>query len=438
MSKAKFSGIIPTHKAVVAILGGGRGTRLWPLTEQRSKPAVPLGGKYRLIDIPISNCINSRLNKIFVLTQFNSASLNRHVNFTYKFDYFTKGFVEILAAEQREDCDVWFQGTADAIRRSFRHFTPYKPEYMIILSGDQLYKMDYRKLLRFHIESEADCTVSCVACNREDAKEFGLMNLDDNFSIVDFAEKPKEDNILDKFKATDEVKTKFGLDKSKESYLASMGIYIFNTDKLLEMLSDESRSDFGKHIIPDSVKNGLSVKGYVFNDYWEDIGTIKAFFNANLMMAQKMPPFDIYNPEAPIYTNPRYLPSTKVYSCRIGTSLIADGCIMEKADLDNCVIGQRSVINEGVTLKEVVMMGSDEHERLEDLEKNEERGIPSIGIGANSVIERCIIDKGARIGKNVKIINRNNSTEEEHQDWAIREGIVIIKKGVIIPDDTVI
>ena len=384
MSLPKFSGIIPTHKAVVAILGGGRGTRLWPLTELRSKPAVPLGGRYRLIDIPISNCINSRLLKIFVLTQFNSASLNRHVNFTYKFDYFTKGFVEILAAEQREDCDVWFQGTADAIRRSFRHFTPYKPEYMIILSGDQLYKMDYRKLLGFHIDSGADCTVSCVACNREEAKEFGLMNLDDNFNIVDFAEKPKEDEILDKFRATTEVKEKFELNPNDDSYLASMGIYIFNTDKLLEMLADESRSDFGKHIIPDSVKNGLTVKGYVFNDYWEDIGTIKAFFKANLMMAQKMPPFDIYNAEAPIYTNPRYLPSTKLYSCRIAASLIADGCIMERADLDNCVIGQRSVINEGVTLKEVVMMGADYHERIEDLAENERKGVPNLGIGAHS------------------------------------------------------
>jgi glucose-1-phosphate adenylyltransferase len=309
---------------------------------------------------------------------------------------------------------------------------------MIILSGDQLYKMDYRKLLKFHIESEADCTVSCVGVNRDDAKEFGLMNLDDTFSIVDFAEKPKEDEVLDRFKATDEVKEKFGLDKDKDRYLASMGIYIFNTDKLLDMLSDQSRSDFGKHVIPDSVKEGLNVKGYVFNEYWEDIGTIKSFFYANLMMAQKMPPFDMYDPEAPIYTNPRYLPSTKLYSCRVASSLIADGCILERADLDNCVIGQRSVINEGVTLKEVVMMGSDEHERLEDLAENEKRGIPGIGIGAYSVIERCIIDKGARIGKNVKIINKNNATDAEHQDWAIREGIVIIKKGVIIPDGTVI
>ena len=438
MAESKFTGFIPTHEAVVAILGGGRGTRLWPLTELRSKPAVPLGGKYRLIDIPISNCINSKLNKIFVLTQFNSASLNRHVNFTYKFDYFTTGLVEILAAEQREDCDVWFQGTADAIRRTFRHFTPYRPKYMIILSGDQLYKMDYRKLLKFHVEQGADCTVSCVGCNRDDAKEFGLMNLDENLSIVDFAEKPKEDEVLDRFKTTDKVKEKFGLDKDKDSYLSNMGIYIFNTDKLVEMLSDESRSDFGKHVIPDSVKNGLSVKGYVFNDYWEDIGTIKAFFKANLMMAQKMPPFDIYDPQAPIYTNPRYLPSTKLYSCRIAASLIADGCIMERADLDNCVIGQRSVINEGVTLKEVVMMGSDEHERLEDLVENEKKGIPNLGIGAHSVIEKCIIDKGARIGKNVKIINKNNAEEAEHQDWAIRDGIVIIKKDVIIPDGTVI
>ena len=438
MATFSESGILPTDRTVVAILGGGRGTRLWPLTEQRSKPAVPLGGRYRLIDIPISNCINSGFRRMFVLTQFNSASLNRHVNLTYKFDYFTRGFVEILAAEQRADCEVWFQGTADAVRRSFRHFKPYKPKYLMILSGDQLYKMDYRKLLKFHIETGAAATVSCVACDRESAKSFGLMNLDDSFSIADFAEKPKEDEVLDRFRATTEVKQRFGIDENRDCYLASMGIYIFDVDKLTDLLADESRSDFGKHVLPDAVAGGLPVKGYVFDGYWEDIGTIRSFFDANLMMAEKLPPFDIYTPSSPIYTNPRYLPSTKIYSCRVASSLVADGCIMEQADLDNCVIGQRSVVNAGVTMKEVVMMGADGYEQIEDFGKNERMGIPNIGIGAHSVIEQCIIDKNARIGKNVKIINKDHVDSSESQDWAIREGIVIIKKNVIIPDGTVI
>ncbi len=428
---------LPLASTLAVILGGGRGTRLWPLTEYRSKPAVPLGGRYRLIDIPISNCINSNIRKIFVLTQFNSASLNRHVNDTYRFDYFSRGFVEILAAEQREDCEAWFQGTADAVRRQWRHFMPYNPKYIMILSGDQLYRMDYRDLLAYHIENQADVTVSTIPVRRSEAVQFGLMNLDEEGRIVEFAEKPKDPEVLDRFRMKDVLKERFGLDPDGEYYLASMGIYIFSTGALRELLKDESRSDFGKHVIPAAVE-GRGVFGYAFKGYWEDIGTIRAFFDANLMLAGKLPPFDLYDASSPIYTRPRYLPGTKLYSCRIGNSLIADGCIIEKADIDNSIIGMRSIINQNVTMREVVMMGADFYERLDDIARNRREGVPNIGIGEGSTIERAIIDKNVRIGRNVKIINKDRLSEANHEKYAIRDGIVIIKKNALIPDHTVI
>ncbi|MBI2943972.1 MAG: glucose-1-phosphate adenylyltransferase [Candidatus Wallbacteria bacterium] len=425
------------EETIGIVLGGGRGTRLYPLTEERSKPAVPLGGKYRLIDIPISNCINSQIRRIFVLTQFNSASLNRHVNLSYKFDSFSRGFVEVLAAEQTEENADWFQGTADAVRHNLRHFLRWSPRHFLILSGDQLYKMDFRALLSYHIERGAHATIAAVQATREQAKDFGIMELAPGGRIVNFVEKPKEDDVLDRLAISGEKAASIGMNPDKESYLASMGIYVFDRDVMFHVLQSRKAQDFGRHVIPDAVQD-FKIFAYSFDGYWEDIGTIRSFFEANLQMTQKYPPFDIYEPESPIFTNARYLPSSKFYSSVIKRALISEGCILEDAEVTDSVVGLRSIISSNAKLTRTVMMGADFYETPEDLTQNISRDVPHLGIGAGAEIREAIIDKNARIGAGARITNGQNLQHADGPGWSIRDGIVIVKKGAIIKEGTVI
>jgi glucose-1-phosphate adenylyltransferase len=428
---------LENENVVAVILGGGAGSRLFPLTQHRSKPAVPLGAKYRLVDVPISNCINSDLAQIFVLTQFNSASLNRHISRTYRFSYFSKGFVEILAAEQRPDSPQWFQGTADAVRQMLPHIRDWRVNTVLILSGDHLYRMDYRKFLERHFESNADVTISVIPCERKQAEEFGLLKTDDDGRIIEFKEKPKGDALEEMRVDT----TRFGLSEEEAKsrpFLASMGIYVFNYEKLVEFLEqDSSWLDFGREIIPAAIKQG-NVQAYLFNDYWEDIGTIRAFYNASLDLASMLPKFNFFDADAPIYTRSRYLPPTKAHSCDISESMVAEGCILSGVYARSSTIGLRSRIEYGTRIESSIIMGADFYETLDDLQANDKMGRPNIGIGEHSLIKRAIIDKNVRIGSNVQIINRRNVEHEDGENYFIREGIVIIPKLAVIPDYTVI
>jgi glucose-1-phosphate adenylyltransferase len=428
---------LENENVVAVILGGGAGSRLFPLTQHRSKPAVPLGAKYRLVDVPISNCINSDLAQIFVLTQFNSASLNRHISRTYRFSSFSKGFVEILAAEQRPDSPQWFQGTADAVRQMLPHIRDWRVNTVLILSGDHLYRMDYRKFLERHFESNADVTISVIPCERKQAEEFGLLKTDDDGRIIEFKEKPKGDALEEMRVDT----TRFGLSEEEAKsrpFLASMGIYVFNYEKLVEFLEqDSSWLDFGREIIPAAIKQG-NVQAYLFNDYWEDIGTIRAFYNASLDLASMLPKFNFFDADAPIYTRSRYLPPTKAHSCDISESMVAEGCILSGVYARSSTIGLRSRIEYGTRIESSIIMGADFYETLDDLQANDKMGRPNIGIGEHSLIKRAIIDKNVRIGSNVQIINRRNVEHEDGENYFIREGIVIIPKLAVIPDYTVI
>lgn len=430
--------LLDTNQVLGIILGGGKGTRLYPLTDQRSKPAVPLGGKYRLIDIPISNCINSDIRKVFVLTQYLSASLNRHVNLTYKFDHFKGGFVEVLAAEQTEDDAGWFRGTADAVRQSFMHFERYGTPYYLILSGDQLYKMDYRRLMTYHIRKESELTVASIRVDRELASSFGLLEIDDEGHIIAFVEKPKDPAVLDRLALTGKKAERLGMDPEQESFLASMGIYVFDAPCLESLLSDPDKKDFGKDVIPASIQQGRRVYASLFQGYWEDIGTIKAFYEANLMMTQKYPPFDPYDSIAPIYTNARYLPSSKLYGANVKNCLIAEGSIIEDATCERSIIGLRSIIRDGAVITDSMLMGTDYYERAEDRGKADAGGIPRLGIGRDCVIRRAIIDKNVRIGNGVRIVNQEGVQEADGDGYCIRDGIVVVKKGAILSEGTVI
>jgi len=410
------------------ILGGGRGTRLFPLTLRRSKPAVPIGGKYRLIDIPISNCLNSNLRRIFVLTQFNSESLNRHLSLTYKFDIFSSGFVSVLAAEQTEDGDNWFQGTADAVRQSLRHMRRQQVRDILILSGDQLYQMDYRQMLRTHRENKADATVGVIPVAAEQTSQFGILKVDASGRIVHFDEKPPADRLPGLISDIP------GLGRG---YLASMGIYIFTREALEGSLADPMLVDFGRHVIPDAVPR-RRVQGHVHQGYWEDVGTIKSYFEANLALCEPIPPFDFYDAAHPIYTNPRFLPASKVSNCTIKNALIGEGCIMQGAHIDHAVIGIRSRIGAGTQIRRSLLIGADGYETLQQMEATQAKGVPPIGIGAESVVENAIVDKNARIGRGVKILNQAGVKEKDGNGYFIREGIVIVAKNGVIPDGTVI
>ena len=425
------------ENVVAVILGGGAGSRLFPLTRERSKPAVPLGGKYRLIDVPVSNCINSMITQIFVLTQYNSASLNRHVSQTYRFSNFSSGFVEILAAEQRRDSPDWFQGTADAVRQVLPHLRSWNIKTLLILSGDHLYRMDYRKFLDRHFATNADVTVSVIPAKPADAEGFGILKTNHDGRIVEFKEKPTGEALESMRVDT----TSFGLtaeEAVKRPFLASMGIYVFDYEKLTELLAlDASAVDFGGEIIPRAIGQ-YNVQAHLFNDYWEDIGTIRAFFDANLDLASPLPKFNFFNTASPIYTRSRHLPPSKLHDCDIDNSMVSEGCILNGVHARNSIIGLRSRLDSGVKIENTIIMGSDFFESIEEIKANIMDGIPHIGIGENTVIRRAIIDKNVRIGKNVKILNNGgvDDADGEGRSYYIREGIVIVPKDAVITDGT--
>ena len=408
------------------ILGGGQGSRLYPLTKERAKPAVPLAGKYRLIDIPMSNCFHAGIEKIAILTQFNSVSLHRHIYRTYKRDAFAEGWVQILAAEQTPYSRDWYQGTADAVRKQMIEIREANTRYVLILAGDHLYRMDYAKFVQYHVDTGADITVAVQPVGGEVASSLGILTLARDGRIVRFSEKPRPDQ-LDGLESSDDP---------HKPYMASMGIYVFATDVLFDLLNSEG-IDFGKDILP-SAMDSRRIMGYVFDGYWEDIGTIKRFYEVNLEMAQKNPPFDFYSPERPIYTHARFLPASEIHGCKIESALVTDGCRMIDTNIDNCSIGLRSTIGPDVTVRVTIMMGADYYETQRDLAENKRIGQPNIGIGAGSVIECAIIDKNARIGRNVVIRAIPNRPDTDGEDWVARDGIVCIPKGAIIPDNTVI
>ena len=417
------------------ILGGGKGTRLYPLTKERSKPAVPFGGRYRIVDIPISNCINSGYKKIYLVTQFNSASLHLHISNSYNFDRFSGGFVEILAAEQTLEHSGWYEGTADAVRKNFIHFKSQKPTHYIILSGDQLYRMDLRKFMEQHLQSKADITIAATAVNRKDASGFGIMKIDANRRISEFLEKPAKDMNIDDWKIP--VNTRGDLPPEKE-YLASMGIYIFNAPVMEELLNNNTYTVFGKEIIPLAIKS-KQINSYIFNGYWEDIGTIESFYNATLALTDINPPFNFYDEKGPIYTRMRNLPPSKLNEAELKNTMAAEGCVITRAKINHSVIGIRSVIESGSELDGVITMGSDFYESYFEKQEKIKKGIPLMGIGKNCKIAKTIIDKNSAIGNNCRInVDGNKYEDGDHGLFFVSDGIVVIRKGVIIPDGTVI
>jgi glucose-1-phosphate adenylyltransferase len=425
-----------TSKVLCVIMGGGQGARLFPLTKDRAKPAVPLAGKYRLVDIPISNCINSGFRRIYILTQFNSTSLHGHISRTYKFDQFTSGFVEILAAQQTLTNTSWYEGTADAVRKNLVHFLNHDFDHLIILSGDQLYRMDFRPIIAQHIETKAGITVATIPVGRAEAKSLGIMQIDDTHRITRFVEKPKEDAALESLKLTPELKTRLEINNTGESYLASMGIYVFNRDLIRELL-DNPLPDFGKHIIPNAI-NHHPVFSYVYQGYWEDIGTIRSFFEANLDLVSELPRFNFFDMSAPIFSRPRYLPGSKINGAQIDHALVTDGCIINGAKISHSIIGLRTFVGGGTELNRAIVLGSDYYESEESVLKNEGVGKPRVGIGTNCRIENAIIDKNARIGNNVTISPAGKPENADHELYFIRDGIVVIPKNSIIPHGTVI
>jgi glucose-1-phosphate adenylyltransferase len=420
------------------IMGGGQGSRLFPLTKERSKPAVPLAGKYRLVDIPISNCINSNIRKIYLLTQFNSASLHRHISQSYKFDQFSDGFVEILAAEQTFSSSTWYQGTADAVRKNLLHFAPKQNRYFLVLSGDQLYRMDFRGIINQHVETNADLTVATIVKGQRDVSSLGIMQIDETRQVINFVEKPTDPEVQESLKLPKKWHSRFGIQGEDDCYLASMGIYGFTRGVLEELLTNNDSTDFGRHIIPEAIKTHR-VFSYIFQGYWEDIGTIRSFFEANLAMTDELPPFDFFNMNAPIYSRPRFLPASKINGANVHYAAISDRCIINHAHLTQCVVGLRTVIERNANLKRVVLLGGDYYEPEESILESRAKGIPKIGIGENTIIENAIIDKGVRIGANCVIKPDGKPDKVDNPPmYYIRDGVVVIPKNAIIPDNTVI
>jgi len=408
------------------ILGGGAGTRLYPLTKERAKPAVPLAGKYRLIDIPMSNCLHAGIEKIAILTQFNSVSLHRHIQRTYTRDMFTPGWVQILAAEQTPTMADWYQGTADAVRKQLMEIREANTPYTLILAGDHLYRMDYRDFARFHEESGADVSVAIQPVGWEVAPGLGILKIDSDNRIISFTEKPEPDQL-------------HGLESwlgAKKPFMASMGIYIFNTDILVELLKVPG-NDFGKNIIPRAMQE-KKLMGYIFEGYWEDIGTIRRFYEVNLELAQPDAPFDFYSPDAPIYTHPRFLPASEIHGANLDNVLLPDGCRLHACSIYNSVVGLRSIVGSDVAIESSVIMGADFYETEAHRAENRRLGRPDVGIGEGSRIANAIIDKNARIGRNVIIRPLADRPEDHGAGWVARDGIVIVPKNAVIPDGTVI
>lgn len=414
------------------VLGGGRGSRLFPLTDKRSKPAVPIAGKYRLVDIPISNCLNSGFNRILVLTQFNSASLNSHIKNTYHFDIFSKGFVDILAAEQSTENENWFQGTADAVRQSMRHLDKYDYEYILILSGDQLYQMDFREMIDFHIENGGDITIATIPVEAKDATGFGILKSDEENQITSFIEKPAAELLKDwKSEVPEEEKS-----QGKE-YLASMGIYVFGKGILKKMFGEDPGDDFGKELIPNAINNGYKTLSYQYNGYWTDIGTIGSFFEANMDLTNEVPKFNMFS-SSPIYTRPRMLPPSKINGSFVNKAVFGDGSIIMADKIEHTLVGNRTRIDKGSTVIRSYIMGADYYQTIEDILENEKKGIPSIGVGKFCYIENAILDKNCHIGNNVRIIGSKHHPDGDFETYSIKDGIVVIKKDAIIKDGTVI
>jgi glucose-1-phosphate adenylyltransferase len=418
-------------KMICLILGGGSGTRLYPLTKDRSKPAVPIAGKYRLIDIPISNCINSGVRRMFVLTQFNSASLNQHIKNTYHFDGFNSGFVDILAAEQTPTNSGWFQGTADAVRQSMHHMNTHDHDYILILSGDQLYQMNFKTMVDYHIAQKADITIATIPVDAADATDFGIMKVNEKGIIEKFIEKPKAELLPDWISPVSKADSKKG-----KNYLASMGIYIFSKKVLADLFKDNPEAtDFGKNIIPKSIENNYKVASYQYNGYWTDIGTISSFYEANLDLADPIPSFNLFDHENPIYTRTRLLPPSKFYGTKIVKSMIAEGCISHAKLIQGSLIGIRSRIGEKSTVKDTIMMGADYYEHLKELVQKDHS---NIGIGKNCFIEKAILDKNCRIGDNVTIVGSDKLEKTDNEEYSVVDGIVIVKKNATIASGTVI
>jgi glucose-1-phosphate adenylyltransferase len=420
-------------KNVIAIiLGGGQGSRLYPLTARRSKPAVPIAGKYRLVDIPISNCINSDIYKMFVLTQFNSASLNAHIKNTYNFSIFSHSFVDILAAEQTPDNPTWFQGTADAVRQCMPHFLNHDFDYALILSGDQLYQMDFNEMVEAHIEANADITIATLPVNDKDAPEFGILKTNSDSCIESFIEKPSKELLPDwKSEVSDEMKSQ------GKHYLASMGIYIFNRKLLIELMSDPEAKDFGKEIIPQAVGN-KKLLSYQYEGYWTDIGNIDSFFEANIGLTDDMPQFNLFDDNNKIYTRPRLLSPSKFHKTMVERSLISDGCIIHAKEIKKSVIGNRSRIGEGTVIQHSYVMGNDFYQNIDDINQDILNEIPLVGIGERCFIDNAIVDKNSRIGNDVYIKGGKQLEDTNHELYCIKEGIIVIRKGAIIPNNFIL
>ncbi len=424
--------ILLNRETLGIVMGGGAGTRLFPLTKDRAKPAVPLAGKYRLVDIPISNCINSGVRQVYVLTQYNSASLNRHISRAYKFDHFNQGFVDILAAQQTPEGELWYQGTADAVRQNLKTFIQGKYQYFLILSGDQLYRMDFGKVLAKHIESGADITIANILVEQERTRHFGIMCTDKSGRISSFVEKPTDSSILKELEAPVEIVRQVGLPETEPYFQANMGIYVFTRDVLIEAL-DNDMVDFGKHIIPAAIEK-YNVQSFPFHGYWEDIGTIRSFFEANLDLCSVVPQYDFFDSRSPIYTHARFLPATKINGGSIRHALLSDGCILSEAAIENCILGIRSVVEEGSSLQQCIVMGADYYAGAQ----NSPIDRPPPGIGKNCRIEHAIIDKNVHIGNNVVITPKDKPMDYDDPNglYYIRDGIVVIPKNTIITDGT--
>ena len=423
------------HNIITLVLGGGKGTRLYPLTKMRSKPAVPLAGKYRLIDIPISNCLNNGLNRIYVLTQFNSVSLNRHINQAYKFDLFGGGFVEVLAAQQTNDGDKWYQGTADAVRQNLRSIQGPGIDYVLILSGDQLYRMNFEEMIQTHMKSNAQVTIAALPVESSKASAFGIIRLDDSGRVVGFLEKPKTEEELSLVRTDPEWIDKLGIPSHGRDCLASMGIYLFNRDTLVELLEKTNYQDFGKEIFPASIRT-RHVQSYLYDGYWEDIGTIRAFYEANLQLASHNPPFELICPDAPIYSRLRFLPPTQFKGVSVANAIIADGCrIGEGSLVENSIVGVRSQIGKNVTIRNSILMGADNFQTSGEVAADRAAGRLPIGIGDGTRIEGAIVDKNCRIGCNVRICNETGGENSaEKSGVMIADGIVVVVKEAALPD----
>lgn len=417
-------------------MGGGRGTRLAPLTQVRCKPAVPLGGKYRLVDIPISNCLNSGYNQIYLLTQFNTESLHRHIQESYRFDYFSNGFVEVLSAEQTAISDDWYRGTADAVRQNLIHIPLKEDQTVVILSGDQLYRMDLETFVKQHQETQADITIAAKAMPARHAHQFGILAVDHDLRINRFVEKPQDPSILESLHLCQNLRAKIK-DNSDQPYcMASMGIYAFKAGVLKECLNSEFH-DFGKDIIPNAL-NHHHLYGYLFDGYWEDIGTIASFFEANLMLTDSLPVFDFYNENAPIYSKPRNLAASKLNSCTVDHSIVAEGCIVTRTRLNRCIIGVRSIIRGGTQLENVYMMGADRYENLDQMAENENKNLPSLGLGKNCYIRNAILDRNVRIGDDVRLSPEGKPNGFQQGPIHVKDGILIVEKDGIIPNNTIL